>query len=88
MTSYIFHTPTVDEGYSTRGLWRYLKETRGVSVVKSGGTYSLKRNMTDEDAHDYDELYLGGYQHTVDAATKAALIAGGIGVTEANFTAI
>lgn len=88
MANYIFRTPVVEEGYSTRGLWRYLKETRGLSVVKSNGTYSLKRHMVDEDAQSYDELYLGGYEHTVDDATKAALIAGGIGVTEANFTAI
>jgi hypothetical protein len=36
----------------------------------------------------YQEVYLGGSQYTVDDATKAALIAGGVGVTEANFTAI
>jgi hypothetical protein len=34
------------------------------------------------------EVYRGGYNHTVDAATKAALIAGGVGVTESNFTAL
>lgn len=88
MANYIFKTPYVEEGYSTRGLWRYLKERNGLSVVKINGSYALRRHMTDEDAQSYDELYLGGYDHTVDDATKAALIAGGIGVTEANFTAI
>lgn len=88
MTNYIFSTPYVEEGYSTVGLWRYLKERRGVSVVKINGTYKLKRHMTDEVARDYDELYIGGYEYTVDSATKSALIAGGIGVTEDNFRAV
>jgi hypothetical protein len=35
----------------------------------------------------YQEFYIGGHKHIVNDATKAALIAGGIGVTEANFTA-
>jgi hypothetical protein len=35
----------------------------------------------------YQEVYRGGYNHTVDEATKAALIAADIDVTEANFTA-
>jgi hypothetical protein len=37
---------------------------------------------------DYQEFYLGGHKHVVNDATKAALIAGGVGVTEANFTAV
>jgi hypothetical protein len=36
----------------------------------------------------YPAVYAGGYNHIVDDATKAALIAGGVGVTEDNFTAI
>jgi hypothetical protein len=36
----------------------------------------------------YPEIYQGGYNHVVDDATKAALIAGGVGVTESNFTAL
>jgi hypothetical protein len=42
----------------------------------------------DSDFDSYPEVYRGGYNHTVDAATKAALIAGGVGVTESNFTAL
>jgi hypothetical protein len=47
--------------------------------------YSQIRYPVEEDLEDYDEVYRGGYQHTVDDATKAALIAGGVEVTEANF---
>lgn len=32
--------------------------------------------------------FRGGYEHTVDDATKAALIAANVGVTESNFTLI
>ena len=31
--------------------------------------------------------YMGGHEYTVDDATKAALIAAGVGVSESNFTA-
>ena len=37
---------------------------------------------------NYDEFYRGGYTHTVDDTTRAALIAGNVGVTSANFTAL
>ena len=41
----------------------------------------------DADLNDYDVVYRGGRNHTgIDEATKAELIAGGVGVTEANFT--
>jgi hypothetical protein len=45
------------------------------------------RYLIDEDLRSYQEVYLGGNKHVVDATTKAALIAGGVGVTEDNFTA-
>jgi len=44
------------------------------------------RYSVDEDLNDYDVVYRGGYNHTVDEATKAELIAASIGVTEDNFT--
>ena len=34
------------------------------------------------------KFYRGGYEYVVNEATKAALIAGGVGVTESNFTAV
>jgi hypothetical protein len=49
--------------------------------------YKQVRYLQDEDLRSYQEVYLGGNKHIVDATTKAALIAGGVGVTEDNFTA-
>ena len=56
-------------------------------MVKSNGTWATARYLIDEDLDNYDEIYRGGYKHTVSEAKKAELIAAGIGITEANFTA-
>jgi hypothetical protein len=89
MADYVFKTPTVREGPAGLSrLFYFYKLDRGVSIAKSGATYSRVRYVLDEDIADYDEFYRGGYKYTVDDTTKAALIAGGVGVTEANFTAI
>jgi len=89
MTEYIFQTPTVREGPAGgHRLFHFYKLDRGITIVKSGGTYSQVRYLLDEDLDNYQEIYLGGRNHTVSEATKAALIAGGVGVTESNFTAI
>ena len=89
MTQYIFRTPIVEEGPAGgHRLFYFFRLNRGITIVKSGATYSQIRYPVDEDLPNYDEVYRGGYDHTVNEATKAALIAGGIGVTEANFTAI
>ncbi len=89
MADYIFKTPTVREGPAGRHrLFYFYKLDRGISIAKSGGTYSQVRYVVDEDVADYQEFYRGGYNHTVNEATRAALIAGGVGVTSANFTAI
>jgi hypothetical protein len=89
MTEYIFRTPTVREGPAGgHRLFYFYTLDRGITVVKSGGTYSLVRYLLDEDLVDYDVVYLGGRDHVVSEAVKAELIAGGIGVTESNFTAI
>jgi hypothetical protein len=50
------------------------------------GTYQQIRYPLDESLPDYPQVYRGGYKYTVDDATKAALIAGNVGVTESNFT--
>jgi hypothetical protein len=89
MADYVFKTPTVREGPAGRHrLFYFYKLDRGISIAKSGGTYSQVRYPLDEDIADYQEFYRGGYNHIVDDATRAALIAGGVGVTSANFTAI
>ena len=89
MADYIFKTPTVREGPAGRHrLFYFYKLDRGISIAKSGGTYSQVRYPVDEDVADYDEFYRGGYNHIVNDATRTALIAGGVGVTSANFTAL
>ena len=88
MTDYTFTTPHVEEGPAGRNrLFYFYRLNKGITIVKLGGLYSQIRYPVDEDLLDYDEVYRGGYEHIVDDATKAALIAGGVGVTEANFTA-
>jgi hypothetical protein len=89
MTDYIFETPTVDEGFEgVQRLFTFYKLPRGISVIKVNGAYRQVRYPLDSDLETYQEVYLGGSKYTVDDATKAALIAGGVGVTEENFTAI
>ena len=88
MANYKFTTPIIAEGPAGgHRLFYFYKLNRGITIVKSGATYSQIRYPVDEDLLDYDEVYRGGYNHTVDDATKAALIAGGVGITEDNFTA-
>jgi hypothetical protein len=88
MANYTFTTPYVLEGPSGgHRLFYFANLRKGLTVVKSGGTWSTARYLIDEDLDNYNEIYRGGYSHTVDDAKKAELIAAGIGITEANFTA-
>jgi hypothetical protein len=87
MANYTFKTPKVIEGPSGgHRLFYFAKLRKGITIVKSGSTYSQIRYAVDEDLNDYDVVYRGGYEHTVDDAAKAELIAANVGVTEANFT--
>jgi len=88
MANWTFKTPTLREGPAGghRLFWFY-KLDRSLTVVKLGGVYSTVRYLVDDQLDDYQEIYRGGYNHTVNDATKAALIAAGIGITLANFTA-
>ena len=88
MATYIFRPPYVLEGPSGgHRLFYFATLRKGVSIAKSGGVYSQVRYVVDSTIAEYEEFYAGGCQHVVNDATKAALIAGGIGVTETNFTA-
>jgi hypothetical protein len=88
MANWTFRPPYVLEGPSGgHRLFYFAKLRKGVSIAKSGGTYSQVRYVPDDTIANYQEFYAGGCQHTVNDATKAALIAGGVGVTEANFVA-
>ena len=90
MSLFNFTTPIVEEGPAgLHRLFDFYKLNRGISIVlKPTGGYEQVRYLQDSDFDSYPAYYRGGYNHTVDAATKAALIAGGVGVTESNFTAL
>jgi ferredoxin-NADP reductase len=73
-------------------LFLRVKLTRGVSVTyQGGGAYTAVRYPTQDEitaSLANGQFYMGGTENVVDDATKAALIAAGIGVTAANFTAV
>jgi hypothetical protein len=87
MTTYIFEPPIVREGPAGgHRLFSFYKLNVGISIVKDAGSYRQVRYLTDEDLRSYQEVYLGGNKHVVDETIRAALIAGGVGVTADNFT--
>ena len=89
MADWTFETPYVLEGPSgNHRLFYFANLRKGVTITKSGATYARARYLTDEDLSTYTKVYRGGYKYTVDDTEKAALIAGGVSVTEANFTAV
>ena len=89
MATWLFRTPTVQEGpIGGARLFYFYKLDVGVSIVKQNGVYSQQRYILDSDIPTFEQLYRGGRNYNVDDATKAALIAGGVGVTEANFTEV
>jgi len=90
MTDWTFNPPTVLEGPigGNARLWEFYRQDRGVTIVMQlNGTYRQIRYPEDGTLDTYPQVYRGGYNYTVDDTTKAALIAGGVGVTESNFTA-
>ena len=89
MADYTFETPSVDEGLEgVQRLFTFYKIARGITVIKTNGTYRQVRYPLDSDLQKYQEVYLGGSKYTVDDATRTALINGGVGVTADNFTAL
>jgi hypothetical protein len=91
MANWTFRTPSVDEGPASWSdpLFHRVKLTRGITVLEGPpGSYRAVRFPTqDEISASAPGMYMGGHEYVVDDATKAALIAGGVGVTESNFTA-
>ena len=89
MATWLFKTPTVQEGpIGGARLFYFYKLDVGVSIVKQNGVYSQQRYILDSDIPTFEQVYRGGRNYNVDDTTKAALIAGGVGVTEANFTEV
>jgi hypothetical protein len=92
VATWTFRTPSVDEGPASweDRLFLRIKLARGISILEGPpGTYRAARFPTqDEIAASVPGMYMGGHEYVVDDATKAALIAGGVGVTPSNFTLI
>ncbi|MFD5107127.1 hypothetical protein [Streptomyces cinereoruber] len=78
----------MDEGPASweNRLFVRVKLTRGITILDSGGAYSAVRYPTQDEIAAATTAYQGGHEYIVDDATKAALIAGGVGVTDDNFT--
>lgn len=89
MTAWTFRTPSVDEGPASweDPLFLRVKLARGISILEGPpGVYRTARFPTqDEIAASQPAFYQGGHEYEVDDATKAALIAAGVGVDESNF---
>lgn len=89
MTLWTFRPPSVDEGPASWGdrLFIRVKLPRGVTVLEGpDGTFRAVRFPTQDEIAGATTAYMGGHEYVVDDATKAALIAAGIGVSDANFT--
>lgn len=89
MTTWTFRPPTVEEGPASweNPLFYRVKVTRGISIQeKPQGSYRALRFPTQDEIAEAAFFYMGGHEYVVDDATKAALIAAGVGVTADNFT--
>ncbi len=76
----------VSGAYDVRHVsYRYLSYTEGLTFQEK---WKKNKSAVLPNMLNFDEFYIGGHKHIVNDVTKAALIAGGIGVTEANFTAV
>ena len=89
MANWKFTTPHADEGPASWDDWLFVrvKLARGITILEGPpGTYRAVQFPTqDEILASAPGFYMGGHEYIVDDATKAALIAGGVGVTSANF---
>lgn len=89
MTTYIFSPPTVEEApEATHRLFQFWTLDRGITVVRTGTTYSTGRWFSQDELETVDEYWLGGHKHEVSEATREGLVNAGIGITTDNFTAI
>lgn len=89
MAIWTFRTPTVSEGPASWNdrLFLRVKLDRGITVLEGPpASYRAVRFPTQDEIAAATTTYMGGHEYQVDDATKAALIAAGVGVTDANFT--
>lgn len=89
MATWTFRPPTVDEGPASWDdrLFLRVKLARGISIQeKPQGSFRALRFPTQDEIAEAFFFYMGGHEYEVNDAAKAALIAAGVGVTEANFS--
>jgi hypothetical protein len=89
MATWTFGGPSIDEAPASWGdrLFIRVKLARGITVLEGPpGAYRLIRFPTQDEIAAASFAYMGGHDYDVDDSTKAALIAAGIGVTDANFS--
>ncbi|MEW2498372.1 hypothetical protein AB0942_33295 [Streptomyces nodosus] len=89
MATWMFRPPTQDEGPASweDRLFLRVKLSRGVSIQeKPQGAFRALRFPTQDEISEAFRFFMGGHEYEVDADTRAALIAAGVGVTDANFT--
>lgn len=89
MATWTFRPPSVDEGPASWDdrLFLRVKLARGISIQeKPQGSYRALRFPTQDEIAEAVMFYMGGHEYEVDDATKAALIAAGVGVSESNFS--
>lgn len=89
MTTYLFTTPVVEEGPSGgHRLFYFFRLNQGITIIRTGSTFSSGRFFSHDELEAVDEYWLGGHEHPgVTEETKAAMIAAGLDITEANFVA-
>ena len=88
MPNYIFTTPRVlERGSGGHRLFQFYNRSVGLSVAKSADAYKTVQYPSGDEIDAFQEFYQGGSKHIVSDATKTAIIAANIGVTEANFVA-
>lgn len=89
MTLWMFRGPSVDEAPASweNRLFIRVRIARGITVLEGPpGTYRAARFPTQDEINAATTAYMGGHDYLVDDATKAALIAAGIGISSSNFT--
>jgi hypothetical protein len=88
MATWTFRTPVVSEGPASWDdrLFLRVKLDRGITILDTAGVYTAVRFPTQDEIAAATTAYMGGHEYEVNDATKAALIAAGVGVTESNFS--
>lgn len=76
----IFTPPAIHEGIpGARGLWRYYRMPRGVSVAIHAGEATTIRYPSQDDIDSADAFFLGGHEYEITDEQAAVLTAAGFG---------